>query len=152
MPGFRFCSWCNGKGCICCDAEEKKFAEKALAKAPKWREPDIRDVRDAALLAETKRLESLIGTMIGSQEEFNTMEAEAHAEIEAKFKPELDAEYARQFPDGPTPMFAARLGNPGEMSILKQVFNATALQSAFGAGGRGMAEIEENLKKAKESA
>ena len=28
MPGFAHCSWCNGKGCMCCDAEEKKWNER----------------------------------------------------------------------------------------------------------------------------
>lgn len=28
MLGFRYCQWCDGKGCMCCDAEQKKFAEK----------------------------------------------------------------------------------------------------------------------------
>jgi hypothetical protein len=29
MSGFPGCSWCHGKGCICCPAEEKKAAERA---------------------------------------------------------------------------------------------------------------------------
>jgi hypothetical protein len=133
MPGFRFCSWCSGKGCICCDAEEAKYAAKAAA-APKWRPPDIRDVRDQALRDETHRLESLIGKTIGSWGEFQEAEAAAHAEIEAAFQPALDAEYVRQFPNGPEPMFTARLNNPDDLKLLRQVAGGPALDRAFADG------------------
>lgn len=105
MPGFRYCQWCNGKGCIVCDAEKKKFEAKAAAQAPKWREPDIRDVRDAAVKAEQEK----------------AMRGEPHLteeEVEAAFKPALDAEYERQFPGGPKPIFTAKRDNPADMALL----------------------------------
>lgn len=144
MPGFRFCSFCNGKGCIGCDAEERSYAKKAMANAPQWRKPDIRDVRNQALRDETKRLESLIGVTISTQEEFREIESRAHAEIEAAFKPALDAEYARQFPGGPKPIFTVNRANSAEMAELKNVFGCEALEKAFAPDGRGMEEILEN--------
>jgi hypothetical protein len=138
MPGFRFCSWCQGKGCMCCAAEEAKYVKKSFANAPKWREPDIRDVRNQALMDETKRLDSLIGTTISSQEQFREIEAQAHAEIEAAFKPALVAEYARQFPGGPKPIFTMERGNPDDAALLRQVI----------AGGEAE-EIEGRAEKAR---
>lgn len=134
MPGFRFCHWCDGKGCIGCDAERKKYAEKAMAKAPAWRDPDIRDVRNQALIDETRRLESLIGVTIGSQEEFNEIEAKARAEIEAAFQPALDAEYARQLPNGPQPALTVRAGNPADMALLGKTLGRESLNRVFADG------------------
>lgn len=149
MPGFIYCSWCNGKGCMCCDAEKKNWAKKAAQAAPKWRAPDVRDLRNQALADETRRLESEIGVTIGSQEEFEHWETEAHARIEAAIKDELDEEYNRQFPNGPTPIFTARRDNPKDMELLKQVFGQEGLEQAFGDGGRGMEEILEKCEKAR---
>src|SRR5690348_1993286 len=98
MPGFRHCSWCHGKGCMCCEAEQKKFIERAYAAAPKWRAPDVRDVRDAWLRAEIER--GFLGGDVG-------IDIMTEEQVEAMFQPALDAEYARQFPDGPQPMFTA---------------------------------------------
>jgi hypothetical protein len=151
MPGFRYCGWCNGKGCIACDAEEKKWKDKAAARAPSWRPPDVRDARDQALADETKRLESLIGVTISSQDQFNKIEAAAHAAIEKTFEPLLDAEYKRQFPDGPKPMFVARAGNASDMELLKQAFHAAKLQEAFGPDGGGIDEIELHAAVAREA-
>jgi hypothetical protein len=67
----------------------------------------------------------------------------------AKWEAERDAEYARQFPDGPTPIFAARTGNAKDQELLKRVFHADRLQEAFGPDGRGMAQIEEEAAKAR---
>ena len=149
MPGFRYCSWCGGKGCVACPGEEKKWAAKAAKTAPKWREPDVRDLRNQALADETKRLEAEIGVTIGSQEEFNRREAEAHAAVEAAFKPALDAEYERQFPNGPTPIFTARLDNAKDMELMATAFHRSVIEAAFGEGGRGMAEIEERAAQAR---
>lgn len=148
MPGFRYCSWCQGKGCIMCDKEEKAYAKKAIANAPKWREPDVRDVRNQALRDETKRLEALIGVAISTQEQFKQAEAEAHAAIEAAFKPELDAEYARQFPSGPTPIFTARTNNELDVSLMREAFGIRSLEAAFSEGSGG---IEEIVRKATEA-
>jgi hypothetical protein len=144
MPGFRYCQWCSGKGCMCCEAEQKKFAEKAAKSAPRFRDPDVRDVRDAALRAETERLVTMIGVVgsgIYDQASFNRAETEAHAAVEAAFKPALDAEYARQFPNVPEPIFTARMDNPEDMELLKKVFHADRLKEAFGPEGGGMDEI-----------
>ena len=42
------------------------------------------------------------------------------------------------------PIFTARRDNPEDMEALKRVFGKDALESAFGPGGGGMAEIEEH--------
>lgn len=136
MPGFRYCQWCNGKGCIACDAEQKKWTENALAKAPKWREPDVRDIRDATIEAELLR-------------QYVSGDAVPPEAVEAAFKPALDAEYARQFPDGPQPIFTARRDNPGDMELLKKVFHRTVLEEAFGTDGEGVAEIERRAAEAR---
>lgn len=136
MPGFRHCSWCDGKGCMCCDREEKKFAEKALANAPKWRAGDIRDIRDAWVEAELNR-------------RFRGLDAMTPDEVEELFKPALDAEYARQFPNGPQPIFTATLGNASDMALLKSVFGRGNLEAAFGPDGGGMERIEQQAGEAR---
>lgn len=131
MPGFRYCSWCNGKGCMCCDAEQKKFHEKALASAPKWREPDIRDIRDAVVEAELLR-----GWQPGlAVDEHGRIDALTPDEVEKAFQPALDAEYARQFPNGPQPIFEAKLDNPDDMALLKSFASPAALNEMFADGG-----------------
>lgn len=150
MPGFRYCSWCSGKGCVACPGEEKKWAAKAAASAPKWRDADVRDLRNQALADETRRLEAEIGVTIGTQEEFRRREYEAHAAVEKAFEPALDAEYKRQFPNGPTPIFIARTGNAADMELLKSVAHRSVLEAVFGEGGRGMAEIEERAEAARQ--
>jgi hypothetical protein len=138
MPGFRYCQWCSGKGCMCCDAEEKKWRDRVIANAPKWRESDVRDVRDAVIESEILRgYQSML-----SVNEHGRIDALTPDEVEAAFKPALDAEYARQFPNGPTPMFTARRDNPGDMELLAKVFGRAKLEAAFGPNGGGMVEIE----------
>lgn len=151
MPGFKFCPWCSGKGCIACDAEERKYVAKATAASPSWRPPDIRDVRDQALRDETKRLETMIGVTIGSQEEFNRVEAAAHAEIEEAFKPALDAEYARQFPKGPQSAFTITRSNPDDMDLLRKAIGGPALKEMFAGGitAEATAEMTRRLDQAR---
>ena len=61
----------------------------------------------------------------------------------------LDAEYQRQFPDGPKPIFSARFDSPGDMALLKQVFHREKLETAFGPDGTGMAQIERDAEAAR---
>lgn len=136
MPGFRYCQWCDGRGCVACPGEEKKFTERALASAPSWRDGDIRDIRDATIRAERQRA-------------FLGLDALTEEEIEAAFKPALDAEYDRQFPNGPQPIFTARTGNAMDMELLKHVAHADVLTSAFGDSGGGLEEIEDRAAEAR---
>lgn len=62
----------------------------------------------------------------------------------------LDEEYARQFPNGPEPIFTARRDNPEEMEALKRIVGREAVEKAFGPGGGGIAEIEANAAAEKE--
>ena len=65
-------------------------------------------------------------------------------------KLEVDAEYARQFPDGPKPFFTARRDKPEELDAMRRVVGAEALEKAFGPGGRGMEEVLENAARENE--
>lgn len=56
----------------------------------------------------------------------------------------LDAEYIRQFPDGPKPIFTANTDDPEQMEALKRVFHREKIEQAFGPGGRGMEQILED--------
>lgn len=64
-----------------------------------------------------------------------------------KRKKELDEEYARQFPNGPQPIFTARADKPEEMEALKRVFHREKLEQAFGPGGGGIDEVLANAKR-----
>lgn len=145
MPGFRYCQWCSGKGCIACDAEQKKWEAAAAARAPSWRQPDVRDVRDAVIESELAR-----GFRPGlAVDGHGRIDALTPDEVEAALKPLLDAEYARQFPNGPEPMLVVRRDNPEDMELLKKVFHREAIEKAFGPGGGGMEEIERNAAEAR---
>lgn len=145
MPGFRYCQWCSGKGCIACDAEKKKWEQSVADRAPSWRSPDIRDVRDAVIESELAR-----GFQPGlAVDASGRIDAFTPAEVEEALKPLLDAEYARQFPNGPEPMLVVRRDNPDDMELLKKVFHREAIEHAFGPDGGGMEEIEKNAADAR---
>lgn len=65
---------------------------------------------------------------------------------EAK-KKELDAEYKRQFPDGPKPIFTADLTTPEGIESAKRVIGKEAIEKAFGEGGGGVQEIMDNIER-----
>lgn len=133
MPGFRHCSFCHGKGCTGCDVEQKRFIEKAYASAPDWRDPDIRDIRDAWVRAEFER--GMIGGGVG-------LDVMTEEQVEELFKPALDAEYARQFPDGPKPIFTARTDSPDDIRLLGMVAHREVIEKEFGPDGDGIEAIE----------
>lgn len=136
--GFRYCPACDGAGCKTCPESERGFLLGAIANAIWWKQDrlDVRDLRDAVVRTEAGRREA--GEPRSLSED----------QIEAALKPALDAEYARQFPDGPQPIFTARRDNPVDMALLKKVFGPEKLAEAFGPGGEGMAEIERNAEAA----
>ena len=53
----------------------------------------------------------------------------------------LDAEYARQFPDGPKPFFTIATDDPVEIAEGKTVIGTDAMRKAFGPDGGGVQEI-----------
>lgn len=135
MSGFRYCQWCDGKGCMCCDAEQKTFTARALERAPKWRPGDVRDIRDACVEAEM---------MHG----FRGLDRLTEDQVEAMFKPALNAEYVRQFPNGPEPMLTIRQGSGTDMELLRHVMHRNVIEKAFGPDGGGMEEIESRAAEA----
>jgi len=60
---------------------------------------------------------------------------------------EANAEYKRQFPDGPKPIATFSLSNPEDVERARKVIGIEALQKAFGPGGGGMAEFMSNMEK-----
>lgn len=69
----------------------------------------------------------------------------------AAAKQKSDAEYRRQFPDGPKPIFTAKPDDPKQWEQLKEIFHADKLKQAFGPGGGGIEEIKRKAKEAMES-
>jgi hypothetical protein len=140
MPGFRHCSWCHSKGCMCCDAEQTKWEKAERERTERFATEDPR--RKLARL--TDPLTRQITEQLGGTEALATLDAEI-AQAEAA----CNAEYRRQFPDGPKPIFSARLDNPGDVALLRQVFHREKLEEAFGSGGGGVAEVERNAEAAR---
>lgn len=72
----------------------------------------------------------------------------------AKKRADWDAEYKRQFPNGPQPIFTARIDKPEEMEQLKAIFHADKIVETFSPGGGGIEEInrkcEESMAARKE--
>lgn len=151
MPGFLLCTWCHGKGCMCCETErarvEKESAAKRAARAS--RSPD--EIRASiemlrALLAGDRTNPDAEMMMLVFDGIFDREAIEAEI---AKDQALLDAEYDRQFPNGPTPMLSIKRGDETEMELLKHVLRIDVLSQAFGPGGGGVAEIEDRAAEAR---
>ena len=155
MPGFRDCSWCHGKGCMCCDAERQKWEKAEAVRLAKhaMRTPDeirqslvdLRWIRNGGR-QDGVSLGTVMAVGINGRDGFDM--AKIDAEI-AKEEVLLDAEYARQFPNGPQPIFTAKAGSPSDMQLLKHVAHADVLTAAFGPNGGGMAEIQKRATEAR---
>lgn len=61
---------------------------------------------------------------------------------------EAERAYQKAFPDGPVPLATFKADNPDDVAAFKAIFGREALEKAFGEGGGGMTEIEDNLRKA----
>lgn len=61
---------------------------------------------------------------------------------------EAEAEYKRQFPDGPKPLATFSTDDPADMEKAKDCIGGPAINKAFGPDGRGILDIIENLRKA----
>lgn len=61
---------------------------------------------------------------------------------------ELDEEYNRQFPNGPEPIFTAKLEDKEQMDQAREVIGRKAIEKAFGPGGGGIDEVVANCEKA----
>lgn len=150
MPGFFRCQWCSGRGCIACDAERTKYekaeaerVERARKMSPKAKLAELQDpLLRAIVKAEGPAAEARHEALIASVQA--AVEA-GHATMQDA----LDAEYARQFPNGPTPIFTARTDNPKDMALLRKVAGREAIESAFTAGGGGMCEVLANAEAAR---
>jgi hypothetical protein len=57
--------------------------------------------------------------------------------------------YETAFPNGPTPIATFNLSNPDDVAAARQSIGAEAITKAFSSGGRGIAEVIENIAKAK---
>jgi hypothetical protein len=68
---------------------------------------------------------------------------------EAKWLKARNEEYDRQFPNGPVPMFTAKLDSPSDMAALAHAFHRNVLVKAFGPGGGGVDEIEQRAAEAR---
>jgi hypothetical protein len=116
---------------MCCDAERKKWEKRQRAEAERIAKQDPRE-----------RLRELEDPMVRAVT--TAMGDEALAILDAQIaeaKAACDAEHARQFPNGPQPIFTAKRCGP-DMDLMREVFSGPALNQAFRDGGGGMAQIE----------
>jgi hypothetical protein len=58
---------------------------------------------------------------------------------------EADAAYKRAFPGGPKPIATFRLDSPEDMERARAAIGVEAIRKAFGPGGGGVREIEQNV-------
>jgi hypothetical protein len=59
---------------------------------------------------------------------------------------EADKDYKRAFPNGPQPIATFKTDSPEDMDLARRSIGREALESAFGPGGGGMADIIHNLQ------
>lgn len=71
----------------------------------------------------------------------------ACANARAQRKRELDEEYARQFPNGPQPMFSLPMETDEQIATARRVIGREVIEKAFGPNGRGVEEIIENAER-----
>ena len=139
MPGFRNCSWCHGKGCMCCEAEQEKWEKKSAAEMERRAKQDPRD--------RLRELQDPFLRMIVAQHGQHALDA-LDAEI-SEAQAACDAEYNRQFPDGPKPILVIKTDDPKDMTYLVPAISDGALQQAFGPGGGGTGEVLRGIEEAK---
>lgn len=65
-------------------------------------------------------------------------------------KAEADKAYRAEFPDGPKPIASFDLSDPAEVELAKKAIGAEAIRRAFGKSGGGVAEIIQNVEKARD--
>jgi hypothetical protein len=65
-----------------------------------------------------------------------------------KLEAEREAEYKRQFPDGPKPIFTADRNSPEQMEELTRLFGIDAIEKAFAPGGGGIEKLERDAAEA----
>lgn len=59
---------------------------------------------------------------------------------------QAEAEYKRQFPDGPKPLATFRLDDPEDAAKCKELVGAEALEKHFGDGGEGIEGLMKALR------
>lgn len=91
-------------------------------------------------------LGTLLAVAMSGRDSFDMAKIDAEIAAEEAL---LDAEYKRQFPNGPELLFSAKTDNPDDMELLKKVFGREALEHAFGPDGGGIAEVEQNAAEAR---
>ena len=110
MPGFRHCHWCRGRGCIACDAEEKKWNEardrEYAARFPNGPEPDFVARRD-------------------NPDDMQLLATFAHADVLRQIyangrTPEADAELARRIDEARLIPAARKILSPNEQDANDQ--------------------------------
>jgi hypothetical protein len=111
MPGFRHCTWCSGKGCIACGAEQKKWEKYQANEAKRKAQQDPRD--------RLKELQNPIVRMIAEATGDDAV-LQLNREI-AEAEAACDAEYKRQFPDGPKPILSINLNDAKDVALKRDL-------------------------------
>jgi hypothetical protein len=155
------CKWCQGRGCLACPGEKKKAEEKEAE----------RRLNKNPLSEDAARFAGLVLDAVNSQESHfgNRVEPVSFTQPNqlryengiyrdcpkcrgigcVSCPEEVDAEYKRQFPDGPKPIATFTyddLRDPETIAHLRQAIGPEAIIKAYSSGGGGTAEIIENLK------
>lgn len=133
MPGFRFCHWCHGKGCMCCDTEQARFEAAAKIRAEREAKEDPRH----KLARLTDPMTRTLVEQMSGPDGVAALEAEIKAAEAA-----CDAEYERQFPGGPKPIFTAKRSNPDDVALLRSFAGGPALNRIFADGVTAEATAE----------
>lgn len=147
---YLWCKWCGGKGCMGCKEEAAKAAKERLDEKPIQYSPAIRAMFEA-ITGEPLPSADLTGEPFVPRYEPGRYRdcPKCHGAGCVDCDAEADAEYHRQFPNGPEPIFTARLDNPGDLDLLKKVVGADVLNAAFAPGGLGMTEVLERAEAAR---
>lgn len=124
---------------MCCDAEQTKWTKAEAERKAREAAEDPRD--------RLRRLESPLTRQILQQLGDERALAALDAEI-ADAKAACDVEYARQFPNGPQPIFSISSRDEMSIALLGHVAHFDVLTKAFGPDGGGVAEIEDRAAEA----
>lgn len=130
---YNNCKWCQGKGCLACPDEKRKADEKEAERRLNKNPLSAEGTRFAGLVADAidkqpdylGRYHEPVSFAVPSQLRYENgiyRDCPRCRGIGCVFCPEeVDAEYKRQFPDGPKPIATFHLDNPEEVETVKEL-------------------------------
>jgi len=158
MSAYSGCKFCGGRGCLACPGEKQK-ADEREAERRLNKNPMSENMASLAMLIRDAINNQLDALGCKSEKVDYTYPGQPRFAENSIYRDcpkcgglgcvscpeEADAEYKRQFPDGPKPIATFDMTNPAEVERARKTVGREAMEHAFGPDGGGVDEIINNL-------